>query len=389
MSIRVWKDTLYPGRQRDKHGTWFTVSRQSTQAAARNCKRMIGRGIRVPCVWEHQPGAEPVEMSAADILASTVKNCFGEIRDAKVDRSGVLWLLHEVYNPADAEMLREKRMQVSPKLYPGFKDSRGGEYRGPVVGHVAATPNPVQFWQKPFELSRGDALLLSYGERPMADELDKDDLETETPDAEPTEPADDLPEVPDEPIAVNELGALIEALRDSGFNIPEEVADVKHLIIAIKAAGKTGMDSLDMGGGGGQPDATAVGSSPPMMMSDGRTLADERRRTKKDLAADVKLHCSSGRCTPHEAKKVLRELEATELSFFNDGRMVPNEVALKVKMFGERKAWSAWKPDGKTDAALELSTTTVDHPAELARGDANGTQEATKAILDRIPGPAK
>lgn len=384
MSIRVWKDTLYPGRQRDKHGTWFTVSRRSTQAAARNCKRMIARGIRVPCVWEHQPGAEPVEMSFADQLAHSVKHCFGEVRDAKVDRKGVLWLLHEVYNPADAAMLREKRLQVSPRLYPGFEDSKGGEYRGPVVGHVAATPNPVQFWQKPFELSRGDALLLSYGDRPMADEKDipEDDGK---PDAEPEIVTDD--DLPEEPINANGLAALIEALRSVPqlSNIPEEVTDIPGLIIAVKSA--AGASAGDIGQAGGSE--TTQGPSVPMMMSDSRTLAHGRQWTKKDLAADVKLHCSTGRCTPAEARKVLREIESFEFSYFRDGKPVPSEVALKIKMFGERPAWSAWRPDGKTDAALELSTTTVDHPAELTKGTAAGVQEAMKAILDRIPGPAK
>lgn len=389
MSIRVWKDVLYPGRQRDKHGTWFTVSRRSTQAAARNCKRMIARGIRVPCVWEHQPGADPVEMSFADTLAHNVKHCFGEIRGAKVDPKGVLWLLHEVYNPADAELLREKRMQVSPKLYPGFEDSRGGEYRGPVVGHVAATPNPVQFWQKPFELSQGNTLLLSYGDRPMADEKDAPEDEV-PPEVEQVEPdGDELPENPAD--EMKGVAAVIEALRESGFNIPDEVQDWEHLVIAIKAAGKNGMDALDAGGGAAP---TQTGPSPPMMMSDARTLAAEQRRTKKDLATDVRLHTSTGRCTPAEARKILREIEAVEMSFFRDGRLVPNEVALRVKLIGERPAWSAWKPDGKTDVALELSTTAVPHPAELTSGgptqtEADVVEETKRRARAYNPAPAK
>lgn len=369
MSIRVWKDVLYPGRQRDKHGTWFTVSRKSTQAAARNCRAMIGRGIRVPCVWEHQPGADPVEMSTADILANRVKHCFGEVTDAKVAPDGVLWLEHEVYEPADADTLKTKRLQVSPRLLPGFRDSKGNTYRGPVVGHVAATPTPVQFWQRPFELSQDNALLLSYGDDDMAkeDKAPKDEI----PDAEPKDGApDELP--PETPEDVQGFEAVVQALRDSGkFTIPDEVQDWQHLVIAIKAG------ALDKGDELAPDSGTQPGPSAPLMMSDSRTLEPKKAQTRKDYAADVRLYCSSGRCTPHEARELLRELEATDLSFWADGNLVPNETVIKVKLIGKRKPWSAWRPDGKTDAVLELSTTVVEHPESLARkADAVSQSEA-------------
>ena len=54
MTIRLWKEVLLPGRQRDRHGSWFRFSRNDILAANRNCNRMLSRGVPIPCVWEHQ-----------------------------------------------------------------------------------------------------------------------------------------------------------------------------------------------------------------------------------------------------------------------------------------------------------------------------------------------
>ncbi len=328
---------------------------------------MIGRGVRVPCVWEHQPGADPIELSRGDKLANYVKHSFGEIRDARVYGKGVLWLEHEIYDPADAATPQLKRLQVSPKLYPGFSDSRGGEYRGAVVGHVAATPSPVQFWQKPFELSQGTALFLSYGNvgPDMAKELDEEmPEEVETPEVEPEET----------PVGGRsaELAALVDALREYGINIPDECEDLKHVIIAIKAAkgGQGAVDGMPASAGDQQ---TAPSAGPPMMMSDRRAVASHQKAQRKCMVADVKALYATGRIGRQKKLELERKIAAVELSFYEDGELTPNKLAVELEVLAALPANTAWKANGQT--AIELSNTELEpHPESMTRGGPSKTE---------------
>lgn len=392
MSIRLWKAVLYPGRQRTADGRWFTQRPEDNVEAMRNCKRMVSRGIRVPCVWEHQLGANPVQLSRGDRLANYVKHCFAEIGDAKVDRKNVLWLAHDVYDPKDADKLKTTEMQVSPKLFRnGFSDSRGGEYPGCVVGHVAATPTPVQYWQdrgwheRPFELSNGTALFLSYGDSKMA--KDKDEKEAPEVEAPPEveetgadEQADQVPVGGPEA----ELAGLVDALREYGINIPEECEDIKHIIIAIKAAkgSKTGDEDMNATVGGEQ---TQQGQGPPMMMSDQRAAAKYADAQRKGMKADVRELYLTGRIGRMKRLELARKIDAVELSFYETGDLTPNHLVEQIKGLGELAPNTAWKPTGNT--TLELSNTEIEEPPELLSKNSAGTAEATAAILSRIPGP--
>ncbi|HYH65586.1 MAG TPA: hypothetical protein VD866_12890, partial [Urbifossiella sp.] len=173
MAWKEWKEVLLPGRQRDRHGNWFTITRRNIRQADRNVGLMLSRGVSIPTVWEH------VKVEAGDTdarKAAYARYTFGHIGGRRINERGALELLHEGRDPRDREQLLKTRF-VSPKVCPGYSDSKGGEYRGTTIAHVAATPTPVQFWQRPFgaELSRRKSLYLSYTpeEREMADEADK------------------------------------------------------------------------------------------------------------------------------------------------------------------------------------------------------------------------
>lgn len=377
-SVFLWKDVLYPGRQRTADGRWFTVTARDTARARANCLKMLGRGLRVPCVLEHQPGAGPVKLSRGDRLADYVKHTFGEIRDARRDAAGVLWLKHEVYDPADARMLVTKRMQVSPLLYPSYSDSRGGEYRGATVGHVAATPTPVQWNQRPFEMSRGRALYLSY--TPEADVAD--------------EPKDDeKPKKADEPAAAaTGIGAVIEALRGIGFNIPDEVVDETGLVIAIKAGGgpdKDPDDGLDLGDEGGGNDVTPPGTeaapSPPLLMSaTDPVFPGLARSARKDLQHRVERLFKTGRVTRPTAQKLGRQLAAVELSFTPKGDLAGCPIEVKVAAYEELPAWTAWSRKGGAGGVELSATREVGAPEELA-GKARADRDAEAAAWLTAP----
>jgi len=347
----IWKDILHPGTQRDRFGVEFTITAADCRRAKHNLEKMLARGVRVPLCWEHQPTANPVEGSdPADRLADYAKHTFGEVRAARVDPSGVLWAAHEVPDEADRRQLLKTKF-VSPKLFPSYSDSRGGEYRGTTVGHVAATPTPVQFWQKPFELSAGGELYLSYTPdegAPVADDKKPDDKK------------------PEGGAGGGDLSALIKALKAHGLNIPDGVDDLAKLTLVVQANGGTAaapaepdaddledMDDLDLETPDAQGATTAAGA-PPMLMSDGRGGQVSPADLRLNLVRRAKRLFKTGRLARVPALKLQREAEAVQLS---DPRAAADPLAAvlrKVEAFETLDANSAWAATG---AARELSAT--------------------------------
>lgn len=365
MAWELWKEVLVPGRFRDRHGDWFAYSPRQIAQAARNVGRMLSRGVPIPCIWEHV-GVEA--NSPDDVKARYAKHTFGHVAGRRINGRGALELLHRGTDVRDRDQLLKTRF-VSPKVYPGYSDSRGGEYRGPTVAHVAATPTPVQWTQRPFELSRGKALFLSY-----------------TPEDAMADDADTGKKGGDDEGAGKKGGSgggatsggkktiadVIEALRSIGMNIPDEATDEAGLIIAIKAGGSAGLD--DDGGDdlddltGGASGTTAAGGGAPMLMSDARA-EPLRRHSRKEATARVKALFASGRVDKPTAQRLLREVQAVELSFTRDGEMVSNKLWTKIEVLEDMPANSAWKATGHADGR-ELSTTTVDAPEQLTgKGD--------------------
>lgn len=368
--MRVWKEVLLPGRQRDRFGNWFTVRPRDVRRAAANVAKMLSRGVPVPTVWEHQD----VEAGDdAEYRARYAKHTFGSIAGQRLNGRGALELLHDVPDPNDAAQLAKTRF-VSPKLYRGYSDSQGGEYRGTTIAHVAATPTPVQYWQRPFELSRGQALYLSYtpGGRPMADENDDDKGGKK----------DDKPK-PGSAGGKSTLADVIAALKEKGWNIPDEVQDEAGLVIAIKAGDGLGDDDDDLdaeldAAGAGTPADTGAGGGAPMLMSDGQA-EPFRKMARRDLEARTKDLFATGRIDRPTAKKLLGEVKAVQLSFTRDGEIVSNRTVGKIEAYEALPKGVVWSKTGQRRAdAQELSDTR----AEPEPGQMLGRGADDKKLLD-------
>lgn len=372
MGFRVWKEVLCLGWQQDRFGRWFKVDQDRIGQAFRNSKLMLSRGVPVPCVWEHQK-FEAKDADDPEKKAAYAKFTFAHVGGARLNDRGNLEFRHDGPDDKDAAQLLKTRF-VSPKLCSaGYEDSRGGTYRGATIAHVAATPTPVQFWQRPFEFSRGE-FYLSYtpeGETVAKDKEDK--------------PADD------EGNASGDLAGVIDALREKGITVPDEVTDWKGLIIAIKASGSASkpaddidLDEDELGGG------SAAAPGAPMLMSEDRAKPI-RARDQRDAETRIRGLFKSGRITAAVAKTKIREARSFEFSYTRKGDTVPNSLMAWIEAREELPKHSAWKPKGETD--IDLSETRgVDAPDALAgkKDDPNGVKEATDFVLGFISGgPAK
>lgn len=361
---RIWKETLCLGTQQDRDGNVFTFNRRDILQANRNCAKMLSRRVPLPCVWEHQ------DVDAGDTAArraAYARYTFGHIAGNRINGRGNLELLHDVPDERDAEQLVKTRF-VSPKVCPGFSDSRGGEYRGTTIAHVAATPTPVQFWQKPFRLlSNSRAVYLSYAEPDMADDND------------------DKPKGDAEPkggVSKNaELDDLIQALRDKGFTISDKVTSLKELTIAVESGSvgaddgdddldldKAPADDLNLDAG---QDATSPGQGAPMLMS--MTSRDPAVRSqvtawakdeRREVLGRIKGLFQTGRITRPTARQLQRQAGTVEMSFTQDAAPVSvlHRKLAELEKLAPNTAWSP-KTTAAERARLLSSTTDVDRPA--------------------------
>jgi hypothetical protein len=109
-------------------------------------KRMKKKGLPVPIPWEHQEGAKP---DPAARLANQAKHNAGHVDDMFLDRNGALWGKLNIPRDDHARQIKENVKFVSPEIDDEWEDG-DGEVWHDIITHVAVTPRPVHYKQKPF-----------------------------------------------------------------------------------------------------------------------------------------------------------------------------------------------------------------------------------------------
>ena len=437
----IWKEVLCKGVQKDARGNWFTINDRNIRAAEANAKKMLQRGVPVPCVWEHinhEAGKEPPEAWRAWYA----KNTFSHVQDARINERGNLDLALPVNSQADIEQLKNVKF-VSPKIYDGYSDTRGGRYHDTTITHVAATPSPVQYWQEPFnvQLSEYGVLYLSF--LPPSENVHAGQTRTAARATRPmpqptnnngrraayTPPAAARP-APNRPVSTptnatnrgralarggsdddgdsdrgtsrdrggrgdSDRGAsrdtgggsgdrsgssggysgrctlqdVMDALREKGWNIPDEVTDEHELCIAIKSQDAPAPEPSadEMPAAPGDPNAAAKpgvtnAGGPPMMMSVtsrdpklAQRAKDWNVNDKRIIKERIRKCYETGRITRKLALDLSREVDSINLSYTLDGKVAPDPVSGKVAAYEALGQWSAWKPTGAQPRPLSTS----------------------------------
>ena len=415
----IWKEVLCLGRQMDpKTKLWFTITPKRIRDAHKNARKMLSRGVPLPACWEHQDieagDAPPDADGIAEWKRAYARYTFAHIGDSRINDRGNLELRHDDVRPEDAKVL-ERCKFVSPKIYDGYADSRGGQYDGCTVVHVAATPSPVQHWQRPWELSDPTAMYLSYSRPPedencpLYDGINEwlDELAAVELSATPSEESA-VAEENDEKPAKKEGGeggdgggkdadfaALIKALKAKGMNIPDRVEDMAGLIIAIESNGG-GAPEPDGDEDNGNPDddmpatEAPAGGAAPMVMSTldpnpkrkkvaQRYAVDERAAAVARIEAAFKGDGKVGRDAP-TARQLLRRAKGVEMSFTAD---LEAGGARWTKLLADIAAYEKSEPGVSLKApGIDLSSTQgVDRPAGL--DEAAAVSAEARAVIEK------
>lgn len=410
----IWKEVLCLGEQMDpKTGRWFKITPRRIADAHKNCRRMLSRGVPLPAVWEHQdieaadapPGADAI----AEWKRAYARYTFAFIGNSRINDRGNLELRHDGVSERDAEQLERVR-SVSPKIYNGYLDSKGGEYEGTTVAHVAATPTPVQYWQKPWQLSDSTALYLSYappdgapdgaecpdydsGVGAVADWFESLDLsatDADDPGEETTVPddSDKKGEAPKGDGKTGDLKMVMDAIKAAfpGAKISDKVSNWSELCIALES--QSGEPDADEPAEEVAPDEETAGAGgPPMVMSTLDKNPTRKRQAqawardeRKDALARIDAAFKGdGRAArdPQTAKRLRRRVESfdsVELSFTADGE--PDTPRWKA-LAADIAAYEASAPTValKADGSVDLSATAAVGPPRL--GAAAGLKDPT------------
>lgn len=293
----IEKDVLYPGVYTLRGGGRFECPAKYIFQAAANGNRMLRAGnTAAPVIWEHDwevvPQPIPVLLSALadadrtrDWAAGFARHTFGFVKGYRVGTEKgepVLWAAHHVPDANDAAQF-EKTKFVSPRVDVDYTDFNGRYWPGCVVGHVAATPNPVQMKQRPVMLSGAArprpgtsrrTVFLSLGGSDMAD--------------------DNGSKKGDEGGGNARLKSAVQAYMSAnghsfpeGCNTPDEMALVLETLAAQGGGGGGDLSAEDDLGADASGAGTDAAVTPAMLSGLPKPIQDAARKGIADQKAEL------------------------------------------------------------------------------------------------------
>lgn len=385
---RIWKDGLLRGTWVTTKGQVFNCTDADLDYFKGRTKAMMANGFKPPWTFEHQQDndTDPTKLSSSDYLARWSKNTGGHIEDVRIATDGsALEFLMDI-DEADIPTLESIKF-VSPDLRTNWRDTYGPEmdehgpfWPGMSIAHVAVTPIPVQYPQKPFNFDVSAAMSLSQasvsvslssaifqlsagpkgkdmpfpppkddddtGADDAMDDMDdaapKLDIETPKPPTPPTDPAGGMN---DDARRIQTLSEIIKPLGidvhvTSGMTLGQYV---DHLHTAFKTHQATKGPDADPSMPP-PPDNNQIPQEPelpennaPIMMSAAQTdklKAVILKQSTKELANRIGVLYKAGYIDDTIRKKLANEVGAVQLSSVsNDGELLPNSVLTRIEAY--------------------------------------------------------
>lgn len=356
-----WKDLLWPGSYGLADGRKITFRDSDVRNAADLGKRMLRAGLRVPMCWEHDPAANPVYLSrtATHATAWVALGYFGEPTDIERRPDGALWALCNVPDAADLSQLQKIRT-VSPRMNIDYRDEKGVLWPGMTLGHIAATPSPVQRHQLPITLSR----TVPNGAKSSTSYF----LSLAVP----------IPTTPTDATAMDPITQIKTALMTlAGIDVGE-CASVEDLAMKLEAMAAANPGDPKVDDGAVPPGVASAPSMPSAMMS---RFAVQVTRDKTEIGQRIADLFKSGRITG-PARDALatqhKTLNLSASSYRADGSFAPLKILAQIEAYELLPVGPFGKP---TVGPLNLSNMAAgpDVPEP-----ASGGQAAATAAMKRI-----
>lgn len=308
------------------------------RSAVANGNGMIARGnVAAPVIWEHDLAADPIPLA---VLLSGLRDprtwaegfargTFGYASGYSVETvRGEPVALAVLNVPDDADLKQfEKTRYVSARVNFDHIDTNGRRWPGASIGHIAATPQPVQMGQAPVGWPWGVMLSAAIGRRSRCSVfLSEKFREGVMPDDNGGKKGGDGDgsSVGNGGGANGKIGELLSEFANMNPPIvfPEgTVTNVGDLVNALKivnanrttpATADNDNDLDNLGGGGAQP---AGGGGMPAMLSStpaGKALLDEKRRS---FVARLKAVEAKAVTKGHATVPAIRQMEKAFLGF--------------------------------------------------------------------------
>lgn len=361
----LWTEVLAPGRYRLANGRVVEYTPEDIANAERKGNAMLRAGLSVPLCWEHDPRATPAYLSDLHQNAWLARGYFGKAAEFKRSADGRLFVRPVIADDDDRKQFL-RIGKVSPRLDWDWTDETGKKWSGLTVGHVAATPKPVQRNQQKVDPAYSPQFLShAAGRSRRTDYLSlatriegnmADEIETEAP------------------AGGDEVSRIVKALRVAGLMIPEGTTDLAHLAIAVETAvntrhGEPDGDEGDEEGDGlneevTNDDAGATGTTaagmPPAMMS---LFAKAANTQAEEIDTRIRRLKSTGRIDSDLENQLRRELKSanlSHLSFDRSGKLKPMKLLTTVEAYEALPAGKFAK--GKPGKSGNLSLSAVDRP---------------------------
>lgn len=392
MAARFVKDLIQagtfhpPGRER------VTFTDADIEQMMVNGRAMLSAGVNVPLAWDHEPTAKP--RTPSEVAAHRAKNTLGNVADFRFSPDGRLEVLAAVDDDADGKQVLKTKF-VSPGLQQNFKDGNGTVYPGWSVIHAAVTPRPVNADQRPFQQ-------LSHGATGKIVCLSLADLEPVNMAATDTEEQDtdltndegiDKPEPDEQSIETSTFKRAVEALAKVGLAISDDVSEADffdHIITAVETKmAADGLsptdDSTEPPDDAHPPEGHGAGGMGMVGMSLEQATAKLIKHERDGINRRIDRLLKSRRIPVPVHAKLKSAANAVELSFGDDGEIVPNKVLGKLEAYEELPEGHAFagqtksiKGGAKGDANLSHASV-VTMPAD-SRGKPESPEEVNEAV---------
>lgn len=348
-------------------------------------KTMRGRNLGVPVGWDHSDDPEQtIPISFATVAGKqSAKNAAGWLKSFDVAKDGQsAEITLDIPGATDAEKLENNVVEVSPIIYPTWKDGQGRTYDD-CITHVDLVHHPVDASQTEFEIVQPGAIAcglrmgLSVTPYRMAEDSDMADDDKKKDDDKGDEDQ------------TGNSGASLKALVDQvveklGVHMPEGVdhsSEAGMTLLLTAVLNKVGGDPADKDEGEEDvnkdtppvpvpPDVTAMS----LKANAAYQYAEKQHRLSLTTRLDSLL--KTGRVTAAEAKQHKSGIGAVKLSLDAHGNAQSTDCERFIESREALPVNAAWQ-------AVKMSATAVDQPDLVTEGE-EITDERADEIIEEI-----